>query len=291
MKFNIYQFYFIILLFTLSGCEDPEKVTNGTRVIHYPNTELVMQEVEMKDGKKNGYAKEFYRNGKLKRLQFYLNDTLNDSSIYFHSNGQISNLQFFKNKRKHGAWKDFNKEGKLVKEMNFENDLLNGICTQYTYRTGRIQTKIYYKNGDKDGLEEQYYPNGKPKSKAFYKDDRPCIGLQEWQDNGKEIKNDFKISVSEKNDVMMTNMLTYYIHLSDPQTDDEVYHLYDKGTGECLGSIARLEKTEGNSFKLQFNVPKGGFVMEQVTIAAMRKTKFGNTFIKLHHFNAASNNF
>jgi hypothetical protein len=42
---------------------------------------------------------------------------------------------------------------------------------------------------------------------------------------------------------------------------------------------------------MQFNIGKGGFVMEEVSIAAFRKTPLGHTVIKTTSFAAAANNF
>ena len=54
--------------------------------------------------------------------------------------------------------------------------------------------------------------------------------------------------------------------------------------------MSRLER-RGNDFVLQFSVYQGGFVMEKVKLAAYRKTRLGNTFIKTISFNASANHF
>lgn len=290
MKKNSPTLFLLALsCFCFHGC-DPEQKKEGLKIVHYPGTDKIHQEIEMKNGKKNGYAKEYFKNGKLKCSQHYINDTLNDSSLTYHSNGQLLILQYFKNKLRHGCWKDFSPTGQLIKEINFKDGMLDGISTEYTYRTGRLQTKINFKNGAKDGYEEFYYPNGNPKSKILYKNGDQTKDMQEWLESGKEIKHDIKFTVVESNKVLLENTLTYYIQLSDPKPDDEVYKIYAYEKYGLQGR-EKLKKTGSNNYELNFNVGKGGFVMEQITIAAYRKSILGNTFVKVHSFNASANNF
>lgn len=276
----------LLLLLIISSCTDPEKIDNGIRIIHYPGSDLIHQEVEMKDGKKNGIAKEYFRNGKLKRKQYYSNDSLNDSSMYFHNNGQLAKLQFFKNGLPHGSWKDYNKEGKLVAELYFKDGMFDSVSTKYTYRTGRVLDRVSYKMGVKNGIEEHYYPNGKLKSKQFFKKGFECTGLKEYSENGNEIKNSFSIRVNEKDEILLNNTLRYYITLSNPNNDDEVYHLY-KYTGDSCVCSGNLLKKEGGAHVLEFHISKGGFVMEKVWLAAIRRSAKGNKHVKIHSFNAA----
>jgi hypothetical protein len=88
----------------------------------------------------------------------------------------------------------------------------------------------------------------------------------------------------------MKNTLSFNIRLEDPQSKDEVYQIMRKGEGKSIGSVVPLKKNNG-LFTLEYTIPKNGFIMEEVTIAAFRITKMGNTFIKTKSFNATSNNF
>lgn len=288
MKKRSYICSFLIFL-TVCACTNSGVMKDGIHEAHYEGSDQLKQLLEIKNGKKNGFAKEFYRNGNLKKYQHYLNDTLNDSSIYYHPNGKISNLQFYKNNQKHGCWKDFNKDGVLIQEINFKNGLFDGVSVKYSYRTNRVLYRVNYKEGTKEGYEEKFYPNGKPQSKVSYYNGWQCQGLQEWNENGTPIKHEMKISVTEKNEVNLNNTLKYIITLSDPNPSDYVYRVYDP-KDSCVSNTALLEK-QNNVHVLEFYVGKGGFVMENVTIVAKRKTLMGNTFMKLKTFNAAANHY
>lgn len=281
-------FVFVIIISVVS-CKQSGQIDDGLNEVYYEGTDQLKQLVEYKNGKKNGFAKEFYGNGNLKRYQHYINDTLNDSSFYYHPNGQISNKQFFKNKLKHGTWQDFNKEGGLVQELNFKDGVLHGTSTKYTYRTGRVQLRVNYVEGAKQGVEESFYPNGKPKSRVSYNNGWQCAGLQEWDQNGKAIKHDVKINVTEKNEIQLTGKLQYIITLSDPDPADYVYRLYN-AKDSCASSTILLRKTDDKHI-LEYILGKGGFVMDNVTIVAKRRTSMGNTFMKFKSFNVSGNNY
>lgn len=258
--------------------------------MYYEDGKHVHQKINYRNGLKNGPAFEFFENGNIKAKRFYVNDTLNDSSLIYYKDGKLKSAQFYLNKLKHGCWREYNKEGHLYSEIYFKKGLLDSTSTEYTYRTGRVLTRVTYKDGLKHGLEELYYSNGKPKSKVYYNYGLPCYGTEEWLDNGKPINNDFKINIRENDQVALQNKLMYLITLENPQDDDEVYRINQEGAGHEVGSGFPLLKTE-HGFVLEFDIPKHGFVMENVVLAAYRKTAFKNTFIKKTSFNVSKNSF
>lgn len=277
---------FLILFFS---CKNEPK--SNIKTVYYPGTEKIHQLITYQDTVKDGEAKEFFPNGKLKSRRFYVRDVLDDTTFIYHDNGQLRSLQMYKNKKADGVWKEFNKEGKLYSEICFKDGLFEGTSTVYTYRTGKVQERITFNRGIKNGLEEFYYPNGNPKSKILYNSGEPCRNIEEWYDGGEKVKNDFKISITESNDVLMKNTLTYSIRLDNPKPDDKVYREIGPAPNECEFGQLFLLKEDNGIHILQFEIPKGGFIMQEVKIVAFRKTAFGNTCSKTKIFNAASNNF
>jgi antitoxin component YwqK of YwqJK toxin-antitoxin module len=282
---------YIVILFTLAGfsCSD-DGLTDGVKLVHFPNSEIVKQYVEMKNGKKNGVLKEYYRNGHLKALQHYYNDTLTDTSFFYHENGNIGSYQILKKNRRVGCWKKFNKEGRRYWEACFKDDLLDGPAYEYSYRNLRIIKIMNFKKNRKDGKQEFFYPNGKPQSVSYYKDGSACPGTEEWNDKGKRIDHNFKINIFEKNEVLLKNTLSYIITLENPQKDDEVYIVSESNSGTNLIPERKLIKT-GNAFVMEINLPKGSFVMKEIHLAAYRKTSMGNTVIKRTVVRASANSF
>lgn len=289
MRKSIYFFLLQFVIISVS-CSDKFDGKDGVKTVMFPHSDKVNQTIEYKNGKKNGTLKEFYENGNLKTIQHFRDDKNVDSAIYYHPNGKLKGIQIHKDGYKVGCWKKFNESGKLYSEINFTDGRLNGTAKTYSYKSLNLIESFNYKDGSKEGKQEFFYNSGKPKSVTYFYWDLPGLGTEEWLENGDKVNNDFAIHVSEKNRVNLENKLYFFVTLDDPQPDDEVWKIADKDQGNKITQEQKLEK-EGNTFKLQFSVYNGGFIMEKVKIAAYRKTRFGNVFIKTYSFNASVNNF
>ena len=283
---------FILLpgILLLSSCSNEFNGKDGLKTVYFPNTEIVQVVAEYKDGKREGELKEYYRNGKLKLRQFYRDDQQDDSTFFYHENGNIKEIQYRKDFKKEGLWKKFNKEGKLYEEINLKNDYLDGCSTTYTYRTGRLLQRFNYKSGMKDGKQEVYYNNGNPKYVTFFRYGKPCKGTEEWEEGGQKIDNEIKISVREKNKLLLNGKLTYYIKVADPKADDEVYLMADKTDDNYATTVSALAK-EGDEYVLEYTVPVGGFIMETAKVGVFRKTGMGNTVIETKNITVSGSNF
>ncbi|MBL7901793.1 MAG: hypothetical protein JNK73_07350 [Bacteroidia bacterium] len=292
MKCHFYSAIKALTLFafiSLSSCNNG-KVPDGIKVVHFKNSDKIKQEIEYKDGKKNGFFKEYYTTGKLKAIQHYRNDTLCDSSKFYHENGQASELQIFDKRGLYqGCWKKYNKEGKVFWETCFKDNLLDGSATEYTYKTGKLLKRLNYSTGLKHGKQEEFYANGNKKYISYYLDGKPQPGTEEWYEKGEEVNNDFKVKVIEENKVAISSQLIFYIEPENFQSGDEAYLILD-GKVDEMTAYRELEKLNGR-FKLIYDIPSGSFVMEKVHYAVFRKTRMGNTFIKKGSFMVSENNF
>lgn len=289
MQSNIVVFTGWVCLLVFWRCVHADMAGTEKKIVYFDDGKTVRQTIGYKDGKRHGYTREFYRNGVLKARQFYVNDSLDDTSAIYYPDGKLQSLQVYKNKRKHGCWKEYNKEGKLYSEIFFKNGFLDSTSSNYTYRTGRLLTRVTYKRGRKNGLEERYYANGKPLSRMQYDDGRPCPGLKEWADNGKEIRNDFAVSVREKNELTLNGTVTYFLDPAGYRQSDEAYTILPPEPGKGVSSFKQLEHT-ATGYKLVYSIPKGDHILTKEYIAILRKTSMGNTFIKLVTLNVAIDN-
>jgi len=271
-------------------CKDDFNGKDGVRTSYFEGSKKISQTVEYKNGLRNGWLTEYYDNGSLMKKSWYLNDTLQDTTMYFYKNGTMSDLQLFKKGRKEGCWKRFNEEGHCYQEANFKDNHKEGVQLMYTYRSGRLLERSNYKDGWKDGRQEVFYNSGKKKSVCYFNTNRPCKGLEEWYESGKKVDNDFSISIKEKDRLMMESKITYVISFEHPQANDEVRDVLEGESLECMFTGMTWHHTE-NHFERDFYIYKGGFVMQKVTIAAFRKTYFGNTFIKTATFNVSATHF
>lgn len=289
-KQTLWRGFIVVFCILLSSCKNNTDSENETKTIYFPGSKIIKQTIEYSNGKKNGTLKEFYRNGNLKIKQYFVNDTVRDSTIVYHENGNPAYLQIIIDGKREGCWKKFNEKGMLYSEICFKDGVLHGASTTYTYNSGRVLSRLNYNDGRKDGKHEYFYNSGKPKSISYFRDGQPCLGTEEWYESGENINNDFKIFITEQNRVLLNNTLTYLIRLENLKDDDEVYQVYVKDTGRVVTSYSEL-KRKSDYFELELYVPKGGFIMEQVKIAAYRKTAMKNTFIKTALINASANNF
>jgi antitoxin component YwqK of YwqJK toxin-antitoxin module len=282
-------FIVALLFYFLQSCTDQFN-GNGIKTVYFKDSKKIFQTVEYKNGKKNGLLKEYYKNGHLKAVQHFTNDTLTDTSLFYHENGKLSNVQLMVKNKKQGCWKKYNKDGNLYSEINFKDGVLDGESVIYTYKSGRVLKRINYKEGSKHGKQETFYNSGKPESISYYNYDNPCLGTEEWDESGKKIKNDFKIIVEEQNKILMENSLKFLIHLENLKEDDVVYQMNEKDTGRIVTPVHRLPKKD-NYFLLEFYVGRGSFIMEKIKIAAFRKTTKENIMVKTATIIASSNNF
>jgi antitoxin component YwqK of YwqJK toxin-antitoxin module len=289
------KLYSQIIVYTLtavvlSGCNYRDPSTPELKKVYFKDGKTLQQTVEYRNGKKNGYLTEFYKTGTLRAKQFYVNDSLNDSSFIYHPNGKLQSLHTYKNKLKHGCWKEYNKEGKLYSEIFLKNDKLDSTSTIFTYRTGKVLTRVTYKDGLKNGLEERYYANGKPRSKAVYDMGKPCLGVEEWFDNGKKVNNDFGIQVIERNELLLNNTVSYLIKPEGFRQDDDAYQILPPVKGKGIEAFRPLTKTK-EGFLLKYEVVKGKHIMTKECLGIFRKTVMGNTLIKVHTINVAIDNY
>lgn len=288
MRSYLLIFLFASLLFF--SCSDKFNGKDGVKTVYFPGSLIIEQTIEYKDSVRNGAFKEFYRTGQLKLSQFFVNDSLTDSSLSYYENGNLKAFQYMKNGKREGNWKKFNEQGKVVEETQYQDNLLDGFAMKYTYRSLKLLQKWHYKHGLKDGKQEFFHQNGKPMAVVYFSNNHPCLGTKEWNEQGEEIDNDFTISVREENTLLVNNKLSFYITLSQPREDDEIQVISDKDTSQCPTALYNVLKEKGN-FVVEYKVPRGGFVMEQLRLLAIRKTAMGNRFLKTKTVSVAGDNY
>src|SRR5688572_23623473 len=143
MKYTLSAFLFAFVFFSC----DNGKVSDGVKIVHFPNSDKIKQEINYKKGKKNGAFKEYNFNGSLKAVQHFINDTLNDTSKFYHENGKLAQIQIFKRGLYQGCWKKYNKAGVIFWETCFKDNLVDSTVTEYTYKTGKLLKRLNYSTG------------------------------------------------------------------------------------------------------------------------------------------------
>lgn len=280
---------FMLLVF-LCYCNSRTGESDGVKTIYFEGTQKIRQTITYKDGLRNGEMKEFFPNGNLKAKQFYRNDTVIDTLFFYHSNGQLAEYQIVKDRKKFGCWRKYNKSGRMYSEINFKDGVFDGTSSVYSYNNGKLLERYNFEKGSKHGKQETFYNNGRQKYVAYFYHDQACLGTEEWSERGEKINNDFKISVTEQNQLLMSNTLRYLVKLENPRADDDVYEASLSDTGRVVNTTYHLEK-EKDHFKREYTIYKGGFMMQKIKFAAYRKTPMGNTIVKTVVVTASANNF
>ena len=146
-------------------------------------TGRVKMEIPFVDGLENGLAREFDETGNIIQL------------IQYKKGYVVNRERINRYDSKHqpdGKWKWFYDDGKLRKTGYYTHGLKNGYFKEYD-RDGNLISVVKYVNGEKEEKTEEltkldiktdYWPNGKPKIVATYKNGVPEGVRREYNENG-----------------------------------------------------------------------------------------------------------
>jgi antitoxin component YwqK of YwqJK toxin-antitoxin module len=195
---------------------------NGYNKFYYDN-KVLSSEGTMREGKPDGYWKTYFENGKMKsegnRKMFQLDSTWK----FYNDAGSLVLEYYYKNGKKNGYRKNYDaKLHYVASEENYLNDVKQGV-TKIFYRNGSVKQRVPFKDGredgqgfeydttgiiitiidykagfikkqekinrrDKNGLKQnvwkEFYPNGKLKNECTYVNDLREGYLKEYSMNG-----------------------------------------------------------------------------------------------------------
>jgi len=91
---------------------------NGTEQKFYPDGR-VAEEINWKNGLKNGVWKQFFRNGQLKSTATYVNDKLDGEFMTYFSDGTKHVEGVYRQDIPDGEWKRYDEKGKLLSTIRY----------------------------------------------------------------------------------------------------------------------------------------------------------------------------
>ena len=138
---------FIFLQLVLYSLHSQTTNPNGYNIFKYDNG-AKSSEGTMRDGKADGYWKNYYKNGNLK------------------IEGNRKNFQL------DSVWKFYSERGKITKAVNYLEGKKNGYTLTYDTNQ-RVIYKEKYVNDIKQGNSLSYYPSGKTKQLTPYVKGKP----------------------------------------------------------------------------------------------------------------------
>jgi antitoxin component YwqK of YwqJK toxin-antitoxin module len=163
------RFHFILLLFfftihTVSGQDTlNRKDAQGRKQGHwikYDSAGNKAYEGLFKDGVPIGEFRYFFPNGRMRSVTLYSDNGKRATTVSYFPNGMKMAEGRYVKEKKDSIWLFYNQaDGSLALEETYRNGVRNGVSRTY-YPGGGISGILYWKDGFKDGLWEEYYSNG-----------------------------------------------------------------------------------------------------------------------------------
>ena len=132
------------------------------------------------------------------------------TDIYSYKNGELDGLNviYYKNNIKEiGHWKDgkqnglfqmYTEDGILIDSGTFKNGERDGLTEQFYNDTGKLRVSANYKNGVLEGEFKAYYPNGNLQGEVNYVNGEMNGDFKEYHENKKiRLSGSYKNSLQE----------------------------------------------------------------------------------------------
>jgi antitoxin component YwqK of YwqJK toxin-antitoxin module len=175
-----------------SGCPQSKMtfilgIMDGTTIFYYDSTNKKEIEQNYNMGKKDGKFITFRNNDKNDtiKLETYKNDKLDGVKKDFFDNGKMKRLVYYKEGFSDGSHKQFNEEGKLIVDINFKEGKNHGTWNYY-FDDGKVANTQNWNKGIKNGefktmdnkgliLKQEFFKKGIPEGKHIenYEDGKP----------------------------------------------------------------------------------------------------------------------
>lgn len=117
---------------------------------------LILEELPIVDGKENGTAKGWYKNGKKRFERNFQHGNREGIDKGWYENGKVSFEYFFKNDKYEGPQKTYYESGKSWQMLNYKNGYEDGKQKSWADSSGRVINNFTVKNGKLYGVIGRY---------------------------------------------------------------------------------------------------------------------------------------
>lgn len=152
----------------------------------------------LNEGKVDGEFEHYYKNGQLKEGGFFKNGKKEGNWKTYYENGIVSSTGPYLNGLEEGDWVYYFEDGKVKLKGSYLLGSKDKVWENY-YETGILFDRITYivtnkgirGNSWKNGFYEEFYPNGKIRTKGNYEIDRQIGEWIRYDEEGQQTKKIF----------------------------------------------------------------------------------------------------
>jgi antitoxin component YwqK of YwqJK toxin-antitoxin module len=160
----------IIINIGRSGYEFSKSAPDNEYYIY--NNDVLSLHVFVKNGKKNGVATRYDKNGVKFSENTLKDDQLDGMQEFFYKNGEIKSVLYYTNGVVDGECINFYKDERIKKAFFFNKGKKNGTWKTYFY-DGQLQSVEQYIDGKPEGKWKYFYHLGKIKYEKEYRNGQP----------------------------------------------------------------------------------------------------------------------
>jgi len=210
-------------------------------------------------------------------------------SVYLRYNdkGRLTSYSTYKNGVKNGIAKKYFKNGKVEFIINYKDGIKNGL-TKWFYESGNIYRETVYLDGEEDGIQKKFYEDGKLIAEIPYKHGIVLPGLKEYTKAGKLKKIYPELVIKPINKLAFENKYILRFYLTDKPKSATYFRVF-KNKNNLDEVHFEIEK-KGGVADIEYDLIRGGYIMEKVIVRAEFKTTLSNTYVVEKEYNLAIDN-
>lgn len=261
---------------------------DGEKVSYYKGNKQIRTYIPYKNYLWHGTYKEYYENGTVKMETLYEQGKKNGFHKTYFEDGKLHTEAYYKIGKKDSIMRVFFANGQKEWDSYYKLDKLEGKEMSF-YSDGKLHTEFFYKNGKKDGEQKAYYKSEKLKYVAYFKNGEVGTGLKEYSEDGKEIKHNYKMVVTEENKLAFNNEYWIIIQVQPTNVAAKVY-FGDLDSEKYLSSNVIKVVGKDGKYIQKIPIPKNTSFMRSFYAIAIIETSFGNQLLLTKKVNIAENN-
>lgn len=207
----------------------------------------------------------------------------------YYQNGILHKEMVYENGVQQGVSKEYYKSGKIFQEVVYKGNLREGIARRY-FESGVLSQETPYHKDKIHGVQKRYRRSGDLMCEVPYHEGNQCIGLKEYTTDGKLKKRYPSIKITPVDNILLNGTYTLKLQMSDESKGVE-YFVGKLSEDKYIGNEAmQVWEIMNGVGEVNYAMPPGSFLMEEVNVIAKIKTAQSNYYITQSTFHLAIEN-